>query len=90
MRCLRNCCQLPALYYTLSTKPKFHVTFANIYHTLYVLSIFQCGSFRVVVTIKPNVVVEWEVPGSNFGPETGYPDSKCFVVFLSPSKRIPG
>jgi hypothetical protein len=41
-------------------------------------------------------VVEWltyllpirEVPGSNLGPETGYPE--VFVVFLIPSRQIPG
>jgi hypothetical protein len=44
-----------------------------------------------------NVVVEWitlmlrirEVPGSNLGPETGYLH-RLFVVFLSPSRQIPG
>jgi hypothetical protein len=42
---------------------------------------------------RPNVVVECltfvflirDVPGSNIGPETGYPD-RVFVVFLSPSR----
>jgi hypothetical protein len=47
---------------------------------------------------KLNVVVErlalllhiQEVLGSNLGLETGYPDSRFFVVFLSPSRQIPG
>jgi hypothetical protein len=30
-----------------------------------------------------------EVPGSNLGPETSYPD-KVFVVFLCPFRRILG
>jgi hypothetical protein len=48
-----------------------------------------------VVEIRPNVMVEWlalllrirEVPGSNLGPETGYPD-RFFVVFLSPYSTL--
>jgi hypothetical protein len=43
-----------------------------------------------------SIVVEWlalllcirDVPGSNLGPETGYPE--VFVVFLSPSRQMPG
>jgi hypothetical protein len=50
------------------------------------------GSLLEQLTPTPNVVVQRvtfprrirEVPGSNFGPETGYPDV-YFVVFLSPS-----
>jgi hypothetical protein len=42
----------------------------------------------------PNVAVFLlrirEVPGSNLGPETGYPDWSFLVVFLSPSRKIPG
>jgi hypothetical protein len=30
-----------------------------------------------------------EAPGSNFGPETGYPD-RIFVHFLSPFRQMPG
>jgi hypothetical protein len=45
-----------------------------------------------------NVVVEWlntlasysGGPGFNLGPELGYPDLRFFVVFLSPSRRMPG
>jgi hypothetical protein len=47
---------------------------------------------RLVHVLPPYVVVEWltllqirEVPGSNFGLET-----EVFVVFLSPSRQIPG
>jgi hypothetical protein len=29
-----------------------------------------------------------EIPGSNIGSKTGYPDA--FVVFLSPSRQVPG
>jgi hypothetical protein len=44
-----------------------------------------------------NVVIEWvttlllirEVPGSNLGPATGFPD-RVFVLLLSPSRQIPG
>jgi hypothetical protein len=43
-----------------------------------------------------HVAVEWlalpprirEAPASNLGPETGYPDS-FFVIFLSPSRKMP-
>jgi hypothetical protein len=46
---------------------------------------------------RQNVVVEWlthllrirDVPGSNLGTETSYPELN-FVVFLSPSRQIPG
>jgi hypothetical protein len=31
----------------------------------------------------------WEILSSNLGPETGYPDLRFFVVFLSPSKQMP-
>jgi hypothetical protein len=45
-----------------------------------------------------NVVVEWltlllrilRVLGSNLGTETGYPELRFFIVFLSPSRKIPG
>jgi hypothetical protein len=45
---------------------------------------------------KPKVLAEWltlllrirEIPGSNIGPEIGYPD--VFVVFLSFYRKIPG
>jgi hypothetical protein len=45
----------------------------------------------------PNVTTKWlahpfhikEVSGSNFGPETSHPD-RFFVVFLRPSKQMPG
>jgi hypothetical protein len=45
------------------------------------------------VFLKPNVAAEWlpfqlrirEVPGSNIGPDTCYPD-RFFVVFLVPSR----
>jgi hypothetical protein len=44
-----------------------------------------------------NIQSEWlafllrirEVPGSNLGPETGYPD-RLFVVFLGPFTQMPG
>jgi hypothetical protein len=44
---------------------------------------------------KQKAVVEWlallllirEVPGSNLGPETDYPDSGLFVAFISPSRQ---
>jgi hypothetical protein len=31
-----------------------------------------------------------ELLGSNLGRDTGYPDSDFFVVYPSPSKKIPG
>jgi hypothetical protein len=43
---------------------------------------------------RPKVAAKWltllirEVPGSNLGPETGYPD-RFFVFFLSSSRQIP-
>jgi hypothetical protein len=49
----------------------------------------------LIFTVVPSVAVEWlalllciwEVPGSNLGPETGYP--QAFLVFLSP-RKMPG
>jgi hypothetical protein len=29
----------------------------------------------------------WEVPGSNLGQETGYPEQEFALVFFSPSKH---
>jgi len=55
----------------------------NPIHTLqtYVTKILKSSDYKFS-TFTPNVVIEWltillrirEVPGSNLGPETGYPD----------------
>jgi hypothetical protein len=49
----------------------------------------------LIPMLWPNVVMEWltplicirDIPGSNHGPETGYPD-RVFVVFLEPSRQM--
>jgi hypothetical protein len=54
------------------------------------------GGYRSSTFMITNVLVEWltllltirEVPGSNLGRETGYPD--FFLVLLSPSRLILG
>jgi hypothetical protein len=51
----------------------------------------------IFIKDRPNVVVEWltlllrirEVPGSNLGPDTGYPD-RVFVIFLSLEGKMLG
>jgi hypothetical protein len=58
---------------------------------------FCFSKYKVQDYMTLNVVVEWltlllrirEVPFSNLDTETGYSD-RLFVVFFSPSRKIPG
>jgi hypothetical protein len=79
---------------------KFITVFARARHRS-VLShmnpIYTATTCFLEINFTPTVIVEWltligirKVPGSNLGPETGYPDWGFFVVFLSPSRQIPG
>jgi predicted neutral ceramidase superfamily lipid hydrolase len=92
----------PRKFYSLmysvyfSRTPYFFVSLQVFYRHSFLITLAYYRFYINVVTERRGRVVYSpplrirEVPGSNLGQETGYPDSSVFMAFLSPSRWIPG